>query len=72
MTRNELKSKLALLGKRNIDVILAMKENGVSVSQQQFSRAFSEVAGEPKQKLIREEAARIVAGWEARSNGKMV
>ena len=63
MTRNELRSKLALLGKRNIDVILAMKENGLVVSQERFSRAFSETAKEPKQLLIREEAERIVEAW---------
>lgn len=63
MTRNELRSKLALLGKRNIDVILAMKEKGLVVSQEQFSRAFSETAREPKQLLIRQEAERIVEAW---------
>lgn len=63
MTRNELRSKLALLGKRNIDVILAMKEKGLVVSQEQFSRAFSETAREPKQLLIRQEAEHIVEAW---------
>lgn len=64
MERNELRAKLVLMGKRNIDVILEMKKNGFSVSQEQFSRAFSETATEPKQQLIRSEAERIVTAWE--------
>ena len=64
MTRNELRAKLILMGKRNIDVILEMRKNGFSVSQEQFSRAFSEIANEPKQQLIRKEAERIISGWD--------
>lgn len=64
MTRNELKSRLALLGKRNIDVVIEMQKNGFIVSNEQFSRAFSETAREPKQKLIRQEAERIISGWD--------
>lgn len=68
MTRNELKSKLALLGKRNIDVVLALQDRGVETSPEQFSRAFGEVAKEPKQKRIREEAEKIVSEWETHKN----
>lgn len=64
MERNELRAKLILMGKRNIDVILEMRKNGFCVSQEQFSRAFSETANEPKQQLIRKEAERIVTAWE--------
>lgn len=64
LTRNELKSKLALLGKRNIDVVIEMQKNGFNVSNEQFSRAFSETAREPKQLLIRKEAERIISGWD--------
>ena len=42
---------------------IAMKEKGLVVSQEQFSRAFSETANEPKQLLIRQEAERIVEEW---------
>lgn len=63
MTRNELKSRLALLGKRNIDVVLEMQKNGFDVSNEQFSRAFSETAKEPKQRLIRQKAECIIDEW---------
>ena len=38
MTRNELRAKLILMGKRNIDVILEMRKNGFSVACMKISR----------------------------------
>lgn len=66
MTRQVLRMKLAILNKRNIDVILELRKVGIDVGEAQFSRAFSPTAREPKQDRIRRETEKIIATWEKR------
>ena len=65
MTRRDLRVRLAMLGKKNVDVLAALEERGIDISASQFCAAFQPESNAPRQIQIREETDRIIAKWES-------
>jgi hypothetical protein len=54
-----------MLGKKNVDVLAALKKRNIDISAPQFCTAFQPESNEPRQIQIREETERIITEWES-------
>lgn len=64
LTRNNIRARLVALGKKNTDMIAALREYGVTTDRAEFSAAINRHIHYPKCDLICDTADKILTEWE--------
>lgn len=69
-TRYNIKVRLAVLGKKSVDMIAALREHGIETDCSEFSKAINRAAGYSKCDRICETADKILTEWEKKKEDK--
>lgn len=65
-----LKIRLMQCGKKQIDVVQKLNEQGINVTQAELSLYINGRVNPPKSELVLAEAEKIIEEWEAEKNAK--